>query len=887
MITIYFDLDLKGIIMQTKKKILIADANAVSRSILVDIFREQYVVLETEDGEDAIRIMRKEGDVSVVLFDLELPKIDGFTFLKEIRKFPELLNIPVIITSEKSNKKHEMDALSLGASDFLARPEHLDVVKHKVHALIRLNSAYEILNTMEYDLTTGLHTREYLYASIKETLLSDKGQNYDVVFGDIMGFKVLSDIFGEEVSEDIIKIAGTAQRDMFGDDVLTCRYGEDTFMTFLPHREAYPIEDFVELNKKLTSLMPYANVAMKFGIYQNVDRRRSPRTICDRAILAQKTIKSLYDHYVTFYDQNIREKYLEERNLIEGMKSAIEEKQLKVYLQPKYHMKNNRILGAEALVRWEHPEKGLLSPGAFVPIFERHGYIEQMDFYVWEEACAIYKEMKDEGICVVPISVNVSRVELNNTKLPEILLGLTRKYDMIPSELHLEITESAYIDNQKVINEAIRNLKNAGFMIEMDDFGTGYSSLNMLSEMPINVLKIDMRFIQTSSNTDTSKSIMGFVISLGKWIHVDVIVEGVETKEQIDMLKEMDCNYVQGYYYAKPMPKDEFKALLIENNKKYLNSSCEVIKDRGEPASIFTTVTKNQENKKILLIVDDMEVNRAAIRKVFAPYYTIAEASNGEAALLFMKKHVKNIEILLLDLFMPVMDGFQLMNELSEDSKLQDIPIIITSEAGDNSEVRAYQMGAQDYITKPFVPDVLLFRVKNVVDAAVYRRKQKEIERKKELIEEAYKDFMTNTLNRRGLTKVWEDLPETCNGLFALFVIDVDDFKKYNDESGHMQGDQILIRFVNNLRAILRSDDIIARVGGDEFVAIITNMHSKEAVEGKAQIICEKIGVPISLGGVCFTERPDDIHKISSKAEELMYEVKRTQKGGFQIFQKN
>lgn len=206
-----------------------------------------------------------------------------------------------------------------------------------------------------------------------------------------------------------------------------------------------------------------------------------------------------------------------------------------------------------------------MSPGKFIPLFEKNGFITKLDYYVWDKVCAQIRYWLDMGYPEVPISVNVSRVDVYHPHIVDILVGLLQTYRLEPRQLHLEITETAYTENPKQIIEVVSELKNHGFIIEMDDFGTGYSSLNMLSELPIDVLKLDMTFMQNETQKDGNKNILSFIINLAKWMKLIVVAEGVETQEQIDRLRDMECPYVQGYYFAKPMPADTFSALLLKS----------------------------------------------------------------------------------------------------------------------------------------------------------------------------------------------------------------------------------------------------------------------------------------------------------------------------------
>lgn len=249
---------------------------------------------------------------------------------------------------------------------------------------------------------------------------------------------------------------------------------------------------------------------------------------------------------------------VDEKFMTDSMKEALEKHQFQVYYQPKYDMKTEKVAGAEALVRWMHPEKGMISPRQFIPIFEKNGFITELDSYVWETVCQDMNKWKQQGYPAAAVSVNLSRKDLCNPRLLIILSDLLEKYKIPANYLHLEITENAYTDDYEKMIETVCELRKLGFMIEMDDFGSGSASLNMLAELPIDVLKLDMDFIQTETARASGKGILGFVISLAKWLNLSVVAEGVETPEQLTILQSMGCNFVQGYYYEKPMPEKEF-----------------------------------------------------------------------------------------------------------------------------------------------------------------------------------------------------------------------------------------------------------------------------------------------------------------------------------------
>lgn len=434
-----------------------------------------------------------------------------------------------------------------------------------------------------------------------------------------------------------------------------------------------------------------------------------------RAVLTAGTIRGRYGQYVAYYNKEIWEKQMYEQEIIDCMEDALRQKQFMVYFQPKYDLGSERVAGAEALVRWQHPSKGFMNPAEFIPIFEKNGFITELDKYVWDTTCCYIETWIKNGYPVVPVSVNVSRTDIYNPDFIEIILGIIHKHNLEPENIHLEITETAYTDNPEQIIEVVKQLKLLGFVIEMDDFGSGYSSLNMLNELPIDILKLDMGFVQDDMGTN-SNNILSFIIGLAKWMDYAVVAEGIETEEQIQILRNMDCNFVQGYYYAQPMPPDEFEAYMLRHN---ILDRIDEIPDAGMEEFKF------EKSQGVMLIVDDLALNRKILSTSFSSYFKIVEKENGAEAFEYIKKNYKNIDVIMLDLVMPVMDGFTLMRHIGSDEKYKNIPIIVTSQGGEKSVGKAFSLGASDFVEKPYNLRIILHRVQNVVMAS---RKQKDIE---------------------------------------------------------------------------------------------------------------------------------------------------------------
>ena len=309
---------------------------------------------------------------------------------------------------------------------------------------------------------------------------------------------------------------------------------------------------------------------LRMGVYVNADKNVDIERRFDRAKMAADTARDHLNAPIGFFDHSMREAEILEEQLIDGFHTALREKQFVVYYQPKFDVKQDVpvLSSAEALVRWKHPTLGLVSPGVFIPLFEKNGLIQELDNYVWSQVASQIKDWKENLNITLPVSVNVSRINLYDPKLTDKLLNITEMNGLTTENLLLEITESAYTEKTDQIITTVKNLRKLGFYIEMDDFGCGYSSLSMLIDMPIDALKLDIQFIRSAFKEQKDTRLLEAMIGLAKSFEVPTIAEGVETAEQYAELKAMGCNIIQGYYFSRPLPKEEFEKLIINELKK-------------------------------------------------------------------------------------------------------------------------------------------------------------------------------------------------------------------------------------------------------------------------------------------------------------------------------
>ena len=413
-----------------------------------------------------------------------------------------------------------------------------------------------------YDELTGIYNKQAFYAKTKEMLLDNPDKNFDLLRINIERFKVLNDLFGESTGDKLLRYIGKFLKEINLPLCVSGRLYADNFVVCYEAGKGDSRRMINTLQMVADSFAINNRTILSFGLYRIDDKTLPVSVMCDRANMALWKAKGNFKNPYCEYDEKMRQQVLKEQKIINAMEMAIQNKEFTLYLQQKYDIEKGTIIGAEALVRWISLENGFISPGDFIPVFENNGFVYEVDKFIWEESCRYLRKWLDEGREVHPISVNVSRIDLYDPKLVQHLVDLREKYQLPSQYLELEITESAYTEDPEQIITITRQLREAGFVILMDDFGTGYSSLNMLKDIQIDVLKLDMGFLKSSDYSAKGGNILTAILKMAESLKMQTIAEGVETKEQVEFLKSIGCKYVQGFYYSKPLPVDEFEKLI-------------------------------------------------------------------------------------------------------------------------------------------------------------------------------------------------------------------------------------------------------------------------------------------------------------------------------------
>lgn len=412
------------------------------------------------------------------------------------------------------------------------------------------------------DSLTRIPNRKKFYQNAESILMADEAGSYAVVLFDIDRFKSINDIHGMSKGDAVLMHIARSLKDSFGFEDNFGRMHADLF-AYIVHYEKKGeiIKQIEKLRKKISQNDFGFDINTSFGIYLVEDKHVPVNLMCDRAMMAVKTIKGDVLKFCAFFDEQYRADMLKANEIEKDMQESLTKRHFKMYLQPKYRLSDNKMVGAEVLCRWQHPKKGLIPPMDFIPLFEKNGFILKLDEYMWEEACKTIKHWIDNGIDPIPLSVNISRYHIKHNDLESVLTRLISKYGISSSMLTLELTESLFLDNPEELNRVMIGLQKLGFKLEVDDFGAGFSSLNMIRNITVDTIKIDKDFLDNEIATDKGKIVVNHTIDMAKDLNLQVIAEGVETKEHVDFLKSSRCDVAQGYYFAKPMPLDEFDKL--------------------------------------------------------------------------------------------------------------------------------------------------------------------------------------------------------------------------------------------------------------------------------------------------------------------------------------
>lgn len=830
----------------------------------LDKFVENYqrtVVNSIKEAEDLLK--RQQNNYSLLL-------ISGAGIPNNV-SFSEI-GVPVVAVIPDVDEKLVFSCLNSGVNAVLPLSFGKDLFCLGIEKIIAFYSS----NIS--DFIPGFLKKD-LFVFEGEKLLQTSACDYSLICIEIENFKLINERYSPETGNEVLRHVGSFFKGQFPKTCLAAHLSSDVFVFLVEYGPFYDDAWFSDRLKEVTNSAPVQNLALKFSKYDKFDKAIALPTLINRTLLALMTIKRQYLSPLAVYDDELASKTLRQHRLIEDMDSSLKNNDFEVYYQPKIDVFTSSIVGAEALVRWNHPEFGLIMPKDFIPLFEDCGLISHIDFFVIENVCRHINRWLDEELPIVPVSVNLSQIDFITPNLDQKIYELVNRHNVSPSLIHLEITESAYMDNHNRIIEVIKNLRKMGFKIEMDDFGTGYSSFNMLWELPVDVLKLDMQLIQ-KTDSEIKNSVLSFILALSKWLKLDTIAEGVETIEEVENLKSKGCNLVQGYFYSKPLPLGKFENYLIEHKKLI-----------AEKLLIANLEYKRDEDKKVIALFSDYTDTELSFDESFLSKYEVLRFASISKMCDYFINDYAMLDVVLLYLPAVESDANRIMSMINSYSRKRYIAVIVISEDTPDNELKALTYGADYFIRMPVSQKALELYLERAFNVSDVRRYKNQLELKSSNLKDlAFQDVLTSCYNRRGLEYVIANL--SFGQSHALYILDIDDFRYCNDTHGYEVGDKVLKKIADKLRKETRDGDVIARLGGDEFVMILLNLSNPELALKKGKRLIKAVKTlcfnssyhpSVSIGATVFREKRD-FQDACRRAEKALCDVKKTKIGGCRFY---
>ena len=551
---------------QARQNIMVIEDQPEIQETLQNILEVDFNITVVGNTQDALFVLSENPtNYSLILLEQDINGMSCHDFLIQRSQYEALKNIPTIILANEHSSDDE--TFNLGADEFIRKPFNSPtVILARCTRVIDLFENKNLISQTERDKLSGLYTRDFFFEYLKQIIPLDMGADRDAIVIDIEHFRLINEIYGRSTGDQILSQIGNYLQQMLATlNAIACRADADVFYMYCIHQEDY--QDLqATLQDMLEKVANVHNIRIRIGVWQYVDRSIvDPETWFDRAKTACDRISGNFATSVALYNSGLHSKHLREERLIRDIYEAVAQKHLKVYYQPKYAIQGDKphLCSAEALIRWIHPELGFINPGDFIPLFESNGLIQMVDYYVWKEAAAQVRHWKEAYGMSVPVSVNVSRIDIYDPQLENKLCNIMETNGLSPNEYMIEITESAYSENAQGLIEVLESMRSKGFHIEMDDFGTGYSSLSMLTALPIDILKIDMSFIRNMEKDEKNKKMVELIIDIAKFLKIPSVAEGVETESQLLTLRKMGCDVIQGYYFSKPVPPEDFSKFIL------------------------------------------------------------------------------------------------------------------------------------------------------------------------------------------------------------------------------------------------------------------------------------------------------------------------------------
>ncbi len=558
-----------------KKKILIADNSKERRELFCRVLETEYEIIEAVDRQSVLDTLSQLGpNIALVLLTIEMHNMDDVYILRMMGRMRLVSVVPVVVVLPERDADKEHKAWELGAADCVEIGTDVCFIKNRIDNIIRLFAATEPereAHNLEsrgqyFDKLTGCLNMDGFRKGVRDIFRHHPDRQYALWVSDIKNFKLINNAFGYNEGSALLKYWSGLMMNALKEDELIARDSGDRFVALTRCQSGRDLNrEFDGVREKVACFFENYRVEICSGIYMIKPHEMDMDIdyMLDLARIAQLKVKESVGGGRAFFEEEQWNRIWRNMAISNHLDEAIKNGEISVWLQPQYNYITGEIIGAEALCRWTHAELGSIMPGEFIPLLEDIGQIYKLDCFVWEQVCGLIRRwMRSGDKKPITVSINISRNDFSSMDCVEYLDHLVKKYDIPPVMLGLEITESTYMSDPKRLSVTVRKLQEKGFRVEMDDFGSGYSSLSMLNEIPVNVLKMDFKFLQGSGDVSRGGIILSSVLRMAHQLELPVICEGVETEAQADFMKNLGCRLMQGFYFSRPIPITDFEKLI-------------------------------------------------------------------------------------------------------------------------------------------------------------------------------------------------------------------------------------------------------------------------------------------------------------------------------------
>lgn len=722
-----------------------------------------------------------------------------------------------------------------------------------------------------YDSLTG-GMNDTRFRMVAQKLIRENSRRYALVSMDIMEFNLINKVFGTaEGNQTLIYVYQQLKSHLREDEPLARDFG-DVFYFLIKSRDETEItarleQIYLDANDFNRTQQEPFGLDFYFGIYLPDDGEESLTDMQEKANLARKYKKGDFRYRYHFYDEKAQEKHLKEKELMNEVDYALEKGEFMVYLQPKVELKNGRVAGAEALLRWKHPERGMLSPSMFIPLAERYRLICQLDLFVFEQVCQTLARWKKEGRELLPISVNLSRQNMDTPNFLDDYRRLCRRYKIDPAMIEFELTETILFQDPEGIKGYIDEMHSYGFQCSLDDFGTGFSALGLLNDLDVDVIKLDRSFFAGKNDNRRGRRIVEAILRLTAQLHIRTVAEGIDDAKQVEYLRQATCDMVQGFYFFKPMPVEQFEAAVYQDgHPRYVEPLL------SRPEGVLPV--ERPDNDNMVLFSYFVEEDRVAFSSAFSP---VMEGRNNftDAIALFRNSpliHENDRE-----------DFFRGLERCRRDNVWHENTLRFCMSDRRYEWLELYLHRDKRYDGGGEVITGIL------VNTSVWKS---ELNHWKE---KANRDALTGLYNREYFEHYMKmQLESGALTSAAIVFIDIDDFKQANDTLGHSFGDDILCCMAKRILGVFRHTDIAARYGGDEFVAFVPEV-SREVLLARLNQLCGVFRYPYrngkvqykisgSIGAAMYPDHGQDYETLLDHADFALYQAKKRGKDQWAIF---